>query len=105
MQQYHRSSPRVSYSESRKKRHLLLLILVVPLLFLCLIKLHYYLHPLHVTYLMSDKLTRELNSVKDVTTVPTIIMDDDDDEEDEVSDSVTTEDSYSGKQSSGFAVI
>lgn len=54
---------------------------------------------------MSDKLTRELNSVKDVTTVPTIIMDDDDDEEDEVSDSVTTEDSYSGKQSSGFAVI
>ena len=26
-------------------------------------------------------------------------------EEDEVSDSVTTEDSYSGKQSSGFAVI
>ena len=52
---------------------------------------------------MSDKLTRELNSVKDVTTVPTIIMDDD--EEDEVSDSVTTEDSYSGKQSSGFAVI
>ena len=53
---------------------------------------------------MSDKLTRELNSVKDVTTVPTIIMDDDDDEEDEVSDSVTTEDSYSGKQSSGFAV-
>ena len=103
MQQYHRSSPRVSYSESRKKRHLLLLILVVPLLFLCLIKLHYYLHPLHVTYLMSDKLTRELNSVKDVTTVPTIIMDNDD--EDEVSDSVTTEDSYSGKQSSGFAVI
>ena len=55
---------------------------------------------------MSDKLTRELNSVKDVTTVPTIIMDDDgDDEEDEISDSVTTEDSYSGKQSSGFAVI
>ena len=52
---------------------------------------------------MSDKLTRELNSVKDVTTVPTIIMDNDD--EDEVSDSVTTEDSYSGKQSSGFAVI
>ena len=52
---------------------------------------------------MSDKLTRELNSVKDVTTVPTIIMDDD--EEDEVSDSVTTENSYSGKQSSGFAVI
>ena len=103
MQQYHRSSPRVSYSESRKKRHLLLLLLVVPLLFLCLIKLHYYLHPLHVTYLMSEKLTRELNSVKDVTTVPTIIMDDD--EEDEVSDSVTTEDSYSGKQSSGFAVI
>ena len=103
MQQFHRSSPRVSYSESRKKRHLLLLLLVVPLLFLCLIKLHYYLHPLHVTYLMSDKLTRELNSVKDVTTVPTIIMDDD--EEDEVSDSVTTENSYSGKQSSGFAVI
>ena len=102
MQQYHRSSPRVSYAESRKKRHLLLLILVVPLIFLCLIKLHYYLHPLHVTYLMSDKLTRELNSVRDVTTVPTIIMDD---EEDEVSDSVTTEDSYSGKQSSGFAVI
>ena len=52
---------------------------------------------------MSEKLTRELNSVKDVTTVPTIIMDDD--EEDEVSDSVTTENSYSGKQSSGFAVI
>lgn len=39
--------------DPRKRRQLIIILLLLPLLFLCVVKLHYYMNPLHVNYVYS----------------------------------------------------
>ena len=51
--------------DPRKRRQIIVFLLLVPLIFLCIIKLHYYLHPMRVSYIVSNDVSRHLKSVKD----------------------------------------
>ena len=56
---------KASYMDPRKRRQIIVFLLLVPLIFLCIIKLHYYLHPMRVSYIVSNDVSRHLKSVKD----------------------------------------